>query len=119
LHDCSPTATTDQHTYGTDGDVLGPLVHANYQRVAVPPSDSCCGGSDRNSDTTPVGAITFASAMTVKCRVGPEMKQDLLLFSWSWRPGVAVDLLASRLTRGQVSYPVLNPPCPSLLPQCS
>ncbi|MQL88639.1 hypothetical protein Taro_021210 [Colocasia esculenta] len=32
----------------------------------------------------------------VKCRVGPEMKQDLLLFSWSWRPGVAVDLLASR-----------------------
>ncbi|MQM17131.1 hypothetical protein Taro_050099 [Colocasia esculenta] len=32
----------------------------------------------------------------VKCRVGPEMKQDLLLFSWSWRPEVAVDLLASR-----------------------
>ncbi|MQL86270.1 hypothetical protein Taro_018797 [Colocasia esculenta] len=31
----------------------------------------------------------------VKCRVGPEMNQDLLLFSWSWRPGVAVDLLAS------------------------
>ncbi|MQL81551.1 hypothetical protein Taro_014015 [Colocasia esculenta] len=24
-----------------------------------------------------------------------------------------------RLTRGQVFYPVLNPPCPSLLPQCS
>ncbi|MQL96265.1 hypothetical protein Taro_028935 [Colocasia esculenta] len=33
----------------------------------------------------------------VKSRVGPEMKQDLLLFSWSWRPGVAVDLLASSL----------------------
>ncbi|MQL72860.1 hypothetical protein Taro_005218 [Colocasia esculenta] len=33
----------------------------------------------------------------VKSRVGPEMKQDLLLFSWSWRPGVAVDWLASRL----------------------
>ena len=33
----------------------------------------------------------------VKTRVGPEMKQDLLLFSWSWRPGVAVDWLASRL----------------------
>ena len=32
----------------------------------------------------------------VKCRFGPEMKQDLLLFSWSWRPGVVVDLLASR-----------------------
>ncbi|MQM10507.1 hypothetical protein Taro_043404 [Colocasia esculenta] len=31
----------------------------------------------------------------VKCRFGPEMKQDLLQFSWSWRPGVAVDLLAS------------------------
>ncbi|MQL94554.1 hypothetical protein Taro_027217 [Colocasia esculenta] len=34
---------------------------------------------------------------SVKSRVGPEMKQDLLLFSWSWRPGVAVDRLASRL----------------------
>ncbi|MQL87426.1 hypothetical protein Taro_019967 [Colocasia esculenta] len=33
----------------------------------------------------------------VKSRVGPEMKQDLLLFSWSWRPGVAVDWLASTL----------------------
>ncbi|MQL93477.1 hypothetical protein Taro_026117 [Colocasia esculenta] len=42
--------------------------------------------------------VSFPIAM-VKCRVGPEMKQDLLLFSWSWRPGVAVDLLASR-TRG-------------------
>ncbi|MQL89432.1 hypothetical protein Taro_022001 [Colocasia esculenta] len=33
----------------------------------------------------------------VKSRVGPEMKQELLLFSWSWRLGVAVDWLASRL----------------------
>ncbi|MQL83207.1 hypothetical protein Taro_015691 [Colocasia esculenta] len=24
----------------------------------------------------------------VKSRVGPEMKQDLLLFSWSWWPGM-------------------------------
>ncbi|MQL83976.1 hypothetical protein Taro_016469 [Colocasia esculenta] len=32
-----------------------------------------------------------------KSRVGLEMKQDLLLFSWSWRPGVAVDWLASML----------------------
>ncbi|MQM18779.1 hypothetical protein Taro_051774 [Colocasia esculenta] len=31
----------------------------------------------------------------VKCRFGPEMKQDLLQFSWSWRPGVALDWLAS------------------------
>ncbi|MQM07346.1 hypothetical protein Taro_040192 [Colocasia esculenta] len=36
----------------------------------------------------------------VKSRVGPEMKQDLLLFSWSWRPGVAVDWLTSRLWFG-------------------
>ncbi|MQL93998.1 hypothetical protein Taro_026648 [Colocasia esculenta] len=35
--------------------------------------------------------------LLVKSRVGPEMKQDLLLFSWSWRPGVAVDWLASML----------------------
>ncbi|MQL83602.1 hypothetical protein Taro_016099 [Colocasia esculenta] len=27
----------------------------------------------------------------VKSRIGPEMKQDLLLFNWSWRPGVVVD----------------------------
>ncbi|MQM23259.1 hypothetical protein Taro_056322 [Colocasia esculenta] len=33
----------------------------------------------------------------VKSRVGPEMKHDLLLFSWSWWTGVAVDWLASRL----------------------
>ncbi|MQL87042.1 hypothetical protein Taro_019568 [Colocasia esculenta] len=38
-----------------------------------------------------------AADRVVKSRVGPEMKQDLLLFSWSWRPGVAVDWLASRL----------------------
>ncbi|MQL92524.1 hypothetical protein Taro_025145, partial [Colocasia esculenta] len=44
----------------------------------------------------------------VKSRVGPEMKQDLLLFSWSWRPWVAVDCwrpgseewLDDRRTRG-------------------
>ncbi|MQM22746.1 hypothetical protein Taro_055804 [Colocasia esculenta] len=44
----------------------------------------------------------------VKSRVGPEMKQDLLLFSWSWRPGVVVDCwrpgsdewLDDRTTRG-------------------
>ncbi|MQL73287.1 hypothetical protein Taro_005618 [Colocasia esculenta] len=40
---------------------------------------------------------SFSSHRQVKSRVGPEMKQDLLLFSWSWRPGVAVDWLASRL----------------------
>ncbi|MQL94667.1 hypothetical protein Taro_027325 [Colocasia esculenta] len=34
--------------------------------------------------------------LIVKCRFGPEMKQNLLQFSWSWRPGVVVDLLASR-----------------------
>ncbi|MQM23638.1 hypothetical protein Taro_056705 [Colocasia esculenta] len=33
----------------------------------------------------------------VKSRVGPEMKQDLLLSCWNWRPGVAVNLLASSL----------------------
>ncbi|MQM13375.1 hypothetical protein Taro_046301 [Colocasia esculenta] len=33
----------------------------------------------------------------VKSRVGPEIKQDLLLSCWNWRPGMAVDLLASRL----------------------
>ncbi|MQM02111.1 hypothetical protein Taro_034873 [Colocasia esculenta] len=37
------------------------------------------------------------NSLTVKSRVGLEMKQDLLLFSWSWRPGVAVDWLASML----------------------
>ncbi|MQL96130.1 hypothetical protein Taro_028807 [Colocasia esculenta] len=37
-----------------------------------------------------------AGEVQVKCRFGPEMKQDLLQFSWSWRPGVVVDLLASR-----------------------
>ncbi|MQL91026.1 hypothetical protein Taro_023628 [Colocasia esculenta] len=40
---------------------------------------------------------TMIWATKVKSRVGPEMKQDLLLFSWSWRPGMAVDWLASRL----------------------
>ncbi|MQL74424.1 hypothetical protein Taro_006804 [Colocasia esculenta] len=38
-----------------------------------------------------------SSHRQVKSRVGLEMKQDLLLFSWSSRPGVAVDWLASRL----------------------
>ncbi|MQL77181.1 hypothetical protein Taro_009590 [Colocasia esculenta] len=40
-------------------------------------------------------AITWSEFLDVKCRVGPEMKYDLLQFSWSWRPGVAVDWLAS------------------------
>ncbi|MQM00109.1 hypothetical protein Taro_032841, partial [Colocasia esculenta] len=35
----------------------------------------------------------------VKCRVGPEMKQDLLQFSWSWRPGTE-GCLEDRGTRG-------------------
>ncbi|MQL77648.1 hypothetical protein Taro_010065 [Colocasia esculenta] len=33
----------------------------------------------------------------VKSMVGPEMKQDLLLFCWNWRPRVAVDWLESIL----------------------
>ncbi|MQM13013.1 hypothetical protein Taro_045934 [Colocasia esculenta] len=44
-----------------------------------------------------IGYTYAESLQLVKSRVGPEMKQDLLLFSWSWRPGVAVDLLASSL----------------------
>ncbi|MQM18570.1 hypothetical protein Taro_051565 [Colocasia esculenta] len=39
--------------------------------------------------------VVNVSFEQVKSRVGPEMKQDLLLFSWSWRLGVAVDWLAS------------------------
>ncbi|MQL83434.1 hypothetical protein Taro_015923, partial [Colocasia esculenta] len=39
--------------------------------------------------------VVVAVVRPVWCRFGPEMKQDLLQFSWSWRPGVAVDLLAS------------------------
>ncbi|MQL84542.1 hypothetical protein Taro_017053 [Colocasia esculenta] len=31
------------------------------------------------------------------CGVNVWLEQDLLQFSWSWRPGVVVDLLASRL----------------------
>ncbi|MQL80616.1 hypothetical protein Taro_013056 [Colocasia esculenta] len=42
----------------------------------------------------------------VKCRLGPEMKQDLLQFSWSWRPGVAVDLLASRMWMFKVAVAI-------------
>ncbi|MQL71207.1 hypothetical protein Taro_003534 [Colocasia esculenta] len=36
------------------------------------------------------------SRAEVRCRFGSEMKYDLLQFSWSWQPGMAVDLLASR-----------------------
>ncbi|MQL90426.1 hypothetical protein Taro_023017, partial [Colocasia esculenta] len=42
-------------------------------------------------------AVISYSVEEVKSRVGPEMKQDLLLSCWNWRPGVAVDLLASSL----------------------
>ncbi|MQM22598.1 hypothetical protein Taro_055653, partial [Colocasia esculenta] len=53
---------------------------------------TCVNGDSRLSPRAPL-----LMAGIVKSRVGPEMKQDLLLFSWSWRPGVAVDWLASRL----------------------
>ncbi|MQL72960.1 hypothetical protein Taro_005286 [Colocasia esculenta] len=46
----------------------------------------------------PPGLLRLREQMQVKSRVGPEMKQDLQLFSWSWRPGVAVDWLASSWT---------------------
>ncbi|MQM10734.1 hypothetical protein Taro_043632 [Colocasia esculenta] len=39
--------------------------------------------------------VTYRCGGLVKCRFGPEMKQDQLQFSWSWRPGVVIDLLAS------------------------
>ncbi|MQL95425.1 hypothetical protein Taro_028092 [Colocasia esculenta] len=50
-----------------------------------------------SAKTTSVLELRVLKRPHVKSRVGPEMKQNLLLFSWSWWPGVAVDWLASRL----------------------
>ncbi|MQM08949.1 hypothetical protein Taro_041805 [Colocasia esculenta] len=77
------------------------------QQAPVPPVAVPAG----DGEAIPVAQVP--PRVEVKSRVGPEMKQDLLLFSWSWRPGVAVDWLASRLTRGRLSQLTLF----SLLPQ--